>query len=1028
MTESMLTALMKLFAILAIINKDVAIVLSRNFVYSYLRTQFNQKIVDQSLSIFDKEISKLTLLDGLNESKRTSSLSVKVLSICREINKGLHIRGKYLIIVSLIQFTKYFEDFSNSSEDFRQTISDMVKTISEDLMIQKEEFINCKMFITEKFYKVPQRENLLVVSNVDAGNITTINYIHKEKLNGQFYFLNIRQSDLILFYYLGVEKVELGNTHILPGHIYIFLKGSALKGENISPIYYSDIESGFLKTKSFTKIALIADNIEFKFPKSDNGIRKFSFSAESGDLLGVMGGSGTGKSTLLKVLNGSYKLERGNILINGHELESENKALKGLIGYVPQDDLLIEELTVYQNLFFNAKLCLGDYSDEEIDKEVVKLLNNLDLFYIKDLQVGSPLNKFISGGQRKRLNIALELIKEPLILLADEPTTGLSSTDSENVMQLLKGLSLQGKIVIINIHTPSSEIFKMFDKILILDKGGFPVYLGNPLDSFSYLKDIANRIDAAEIECPYCGNVQPDEILKVIEAKQVNELGEYTSERVISASEWYATFQKNLQNDTQNSFENREIPASSFKTPNRLRQYFTYSKRNFYSKLADIQYSLFALFISPILALILGFFTKYVSGNDADPIAYMFINNVNIPAYIFMSVIVALFIGLIISAEEIIKDSRILEREKFLNLSRSSYLNSKISFLFVLSALQMLVFVYLGNHILEIKNMSLNYWLVLFSTACFAVMLGLNISSALKSVIAIYITIPFILVPLILLSGIIVKYDKMHYSIASSRYVPAVGDVMASRWAYEALMVNQFKNNSYQKIFYAVDREASNLSYDLNFLIPGIFNKLSDYERLSTHDPGSEKAMETAAFIRNSIRSLKDEFHSDLPSIPEISDSDSLEVQRIILFLNQWKSHLIKKTNFLISEKDGIYDSLMENGTTNNDLIRLKEENFNRSVAEMVLNTSEMTKIVESGGNFVRKDSPVFQYPLSAAGRAQFYSGIKRVGSFEIETIWFNIFVLWSMTFVLYIALLTDSLKKALNLFNLVRKRKAIRK
>ncbi len=238
MTESMLTALMKLFAILAIINKDVAIVLSRNFVYSYLKTQFNQKIVDQSLRIFDEEISKMTHLDGLKESKKTSSLSVKVLSICREINMGLHIRGKYLIIVSLIQFTKYFDNFSNSSEDFRQTISDMVKTISEDLMIQEEEFTNCMIFITEKFYKVPQRENLLVVSNVDAGSITKINYIHKEKLNGQFYFLKIRQTDLILFYYQGIEKVELGNSHILPGHIYIFLKGSALKGENISPIYY----------------------------------------------------------------------------------------------------------------------------------------------------------------------------------------------------------------------------------------------------------------------------------------------------------------------------------------------------------------------------------------------------------------------------------------------------------------------------------------------------------------------------------------------------------------------------------------------------------------------------------------------------------------------------------------------------------------------------------------------------------------------------------------------------------------------
>jgi len=340
MTESMLTALMKLFAILAIVNKDVAIALSRNFVYSYLKTQFNQKIVDQSLLVFDEEISKLAKLDGLNEGKRTSSLSVKVLFICREINQGLHIRGKFLIVISLIQFSKFFDELSDYSADFRQTISDMVQTISEVLMINEDEFNNCKIFITEKFYKVPQKEMLLIVSNIKSLSFTKINFIQKEKLKGQFYFLKIQQTDLILFYYSGDEKIEFSNTPIFPEHLYIFPKGSALKGDTITPIYYSDIESGFLKTKRFAKISFQAENIEFSFPKSDNGIHKFSFSAESGDLYGIIGGSGSGKSTLLKVLNGSYKLDNGNILINGYDFQAENKRLAGLIGYVPQDDLL----------------------------------------------------------------------------------------------------------------------------------------------------------------------------------------------------------------------------------------------------------------------------------------------------------------------------------------------------------------------------------------------------------------------------------------------------------------------------------------------------------------------------------------------------------------------------------------------------------------------------------------------------------------------------------------------------------------
>lgn len=1015
MTESMLTALMKLFAILASINKDVAIVLSRNFVYSYLKTQFNQKIVDQSLIVFDKEISKLMAIEGLKESKRTSSLSVKVLSICTEINHGLHVRGKYLIVVSLIQFSKYFEDYSDSSEDFRQTISDMVKTIAEDLRINEDEYNNCKSFISEKFYKVPERDKLLVVSSINNFKFTKINYLHKANLNGQFFFLKIQQADLILFYYTGFEKFELSNTFVFPGHIYIFPKGSALKNEQITPVYFSDIESAFLKTKTFDQVSLLAKDIEYHFPKSRNGIQSFSFSAESGDLVGIVGGSGAGKSTLLKVLNGSYKLDNGNIFINGNDLHSGIKGLKGVIGYVPQDDLLIEELTVYQNLYYNAKLCLGDLNDKEINDAVIKYLNNLDLFYIKDLKVGSPLNKFISGGQRKRLNIALELIKEPIILLADEPTTGLSSTDSENVMQLLNDLSLHGKIVIINIHQPSSDIFKMLDKLLILDKGGYPIYIGNPLDSFSYLKDIATRIDASEIECPYCGNVQPDEILKVIEAKQVNEFGEYTNERIISPEKWYEVFRDKLQSNQNLNNEVSEVPVSRFRTPGLLKQFATYSERNFFSKLSDTQYSSFALFIAPILAVILGFFTKYVSVNAAGAHEYLFIDNVNLPAYIFMSVIVALFVGLIISAEEIIKDSRILERERFLNLSRISYLNSKVSFLFILSALQMLIFVLIGNQILDIKGMTFSYWVVLFSTACFAVMLGLNISSALKSVIAIYITIPFILVPLILLAGVIVKYDKMHYSIASNKYVPVVGDVMASRWAYEALMVNQFKNNEYQKNFYEIDRESANLSYELNFLIPALANKLNDYERMTGENKNPEEIEKTTVLIQNSLSGLTNPFPMEQFEEAATGSVKRINTTAVKDFLARSKAQLAKRTNALIVEKDAVYDGLLKKGMTNEELIQFKANYYNRSVADMVLNTNEMAKIQQSGEIFVRKDSPVYQYPLSKTGRAQFYSGVKRFGPYEIDTIWFNSLILWLMTLVLYFTLTADLLKKGIS-------------
>ncbi|GAG98681.1 unnamed protein product, partial [marine sediment metagenome] len=144
----------------------------------------------------------------------------------------------------------------------------------------------------------------------------------------------------------------------------------------------------------------------------------------------------------------------------------------------------------------------------------------------------------------------------------------------------------------------------------------------------------------------------------------------------------------------------------------------------------------------------------------------------------------------------------------------------------------MLLFVIIGNAILEIRGMTFSYWVILFSTACFANIMGLNISDGLKSVVAIYIVVPFLLVPQILLAGVIVKFDKLHYKFASHESVPFVADLMPSRWAYEALAVNQFVNNNYQQHFYEVEMRESNVTYDLQFLVPTLIQQIEDAETL----------------------------------------------------------------------------------------------------------------------------------------------------------------------------------------------------
>jgi ABC-type multidrug transport system ATPase subunit len=194
----------------------------------------------------------------------------------------------------------------------------------------------------------------------------------------------------------------------------------------------------------------------------------------------LWGGSGVGKSTLLNLLNGNLKPANGNVLINGYDVHQNKKELEGVIGYVPQDDLLVEELTVYQNLYYNASLCFSNYDKPKLNELIDRTLNDFDLVEARDLRVGDPLNKYISGGQRKRLNMAMELMREPSVLFVDEPTSGLSSMDSERIMLLLKKQTFKGKIVFAKIHQPSSDVFKLFDKIIVLDHGGRPIFQGIP--------------------------------------------------------------------------------------------------------------------------------------------------------------------------------------------------------------------------------------------------------------------------------------------------------------------------------------------------------------------------------------------------------------------------------------------------------------------------------------------------------------------------------------------------------------------
>jgi ABC-type multidrug transport system ATPase subunit len=322
--------------------------------------------------------------------------------------------------------------------------------------------------------------------------------------------LRIASVDLYFIKYSSKDQLYLNGIPMVSDSIYTFPKGSSLRSQNWHAFYYSDINSNFLSEVQTHKLSFFVKNLSYRPDSRHRTLVNVSFSAEQGNLVGILGASGSGKTTLLNLMSGILKPSTGSVSLNGLDIIRDKKDLEGVMGFVPQDDLLIEELTVFENLYYASCQCFGDKSREEVVQVVEMLLTSLGLIDKRDLKVGNLLNKIISGGQRKRLNIALELIREPSVLFIDEPTSGLSSKDSESIMDLLRDLTLKGKLVFTVIHQPSSDIFRMFDKVVILDQGGYMVYYGNPVDSVIHFKTIDSQINASQGECPSCGNINPE--------------------------------------------------------------------------------------------------------------------------------------------------------------------------------------------------------------------------------------------------------------------------------------------------------------------------------------------------------------------------------------------------------------------------------------------------------------------------------------------------------------------------------------
>ncbi len=1000
----------------------------RTVVESFLMRQLNFELVKEYLDVFDEFYSKHKTLNIERGQKRIGPDSVKLLRISDQINKELKQKQKVIVLVQLFEFVNSDDDKITRQE------FEFIETVASSFHLPVEDYNLIKDFTLSSFNEIPDSPKILLIDNHKEFHHPVTKHYCSEFLVGELRVVYVESANMYFLKYTGSNEMYVNGQLLQQNKVYVLYTGSSIRNHHIKPIYYSDIVSKFRDDRLESKIVFEVQNISYQFKNNQTGLRPMSFSEESGRLVGIMGASGAGKSTLLNVLNGSSKPSTGDILINGINIHTEKDKIEGLIGHVSQDDLLIEELTVFQNLYYNARLCFSNHSESKLIQTVNKVLVNLGLFEIKDVQVGTPLNKKISGGQRKRLNIALELLREPAVLFLDEPTSGLSSRDSENIMDLLKDLTLKGKLVFVVIHQPSSDIFKMFDRLLILDTGGYLIYNGDPIDSIVYFKSRVHQANWSESECHICGNVNPEQVFNIVESLVVDEYGKQTHTRKISPRQWNKFYRDYKSHHRDNIEVPGDLPKISFRIPNKIRQLFVFITRDVLSKLANTQYLIITLLEAPLLAFILSFIIKYYDASATNELGYTFVGNSNLPVYIFMSVIVAIFMGLTVSAEEIIKDRKILKREAFLSLSWASYLMSKVAVMLAISAIQAFTFVLVGNTIMQIRGLFLEYWIILFSAWAASNLMGLVISDSFKTVVTIYILIPFLVIPQIILSGVIVKYEKLNPKISSPSKIPIYGEIMTARWGYEALAVTQFMENRYMRHFYQENKIMSEAEFKKNYWVRNLLNKLDYVENNFKDEDYNLKN-------RYNLKVLHTEIGKELnlPHIMKLRAQGKLKFNYLdSLDLEHINQHILRETRDFIKNINRVYIRIYNRANDKRDrLIRdfqstpedkekfleLKRNYHNDKLAEFVENTNEVIRIVEVKGQLYQKIDPIYLDPEHSFIKAHFYAPRKNIFGHFYSTFWVNTGVIWLMSILLFIVLYFRLLKKFLDCMEQVSER-----
>ncbi len=864
MTRFFFDALVKLFAISVNRIPDSDTSLIKKCFREFLFDNLEPKYVESFLLFFDKYLIEYSSRES---EKRLSLNSVKLIGLCNDTAKYLNHKDRAIIVFVLVRLINETSEIEDSKE-FILLIAEIYEL---DIVATKE----LLKFIQN--YDSVSNIKLKVKNNCFAKAIYFTQDI--------YVLINISSENFL------IDTIVVGKSKFCYA-----IKESVITFSDQVKVYFNDYISYFNFGYQYDFKLFLKDVAVYKNSKTI--LNKISISLSSGEFVGIIGNSGCGKTSFLNAVSGKDKKTKGEFYLDA-ELKNLNYS------FLNQDYQFIPGFSVKEHLrqradFLQIKPSLKNELITQV-AESVGLGKHIDKIVVKKDNTSYQL----SGGQQKRLRIAMELLSMPDVFLLDEPTSGLSSEDSYQILSLLSRIAQHNKLVIASIHQPDYDSLILFDKILLIDDSGYPVYYGSPLKITEYLRNKTNTVDkntVLEI------SKNPSVILNLLGVSKSFEKSVKDKSKF-----WYQNFISSDMSLKKTEHLKKKILPGNKRKLNSFKSFissFNFDvKTEFKNKLR-----LVLLFIIPfITGLSFAFISKYYTNES-----YEYYLNSNIPVWILITVITAIFIGMVSSGNDFINFRNYHIADYYLKNKYFSFCFAKFVKYIIISFIQAVVIVLPAVFILKMEFVLPELILINWILCFWGAVAGMLASVLFKSSSVVYLVIPFIIVLNMLFSGVLIKFDTFNNKVFGNNPVlvtkvanllpafPTINTLTTEFYLYNDRMNNVFEEKSmyYEAVYYT------------DYFIPEIVD-------IYYKDSVVARNMLICESHRNNL-------------FPQIIDVNCLSlIDSINCYYKNQKSNLFIKINEneILYEKDKNYcnksiDAIVENYYTN--LIDFDEKSLNR--------------------------------------------------------------------------------------------------